>query len=101
MMAAPLAANCHVVMWDLPPHYVCMLCLPTDIILPFEALVSHLADIHQTTPIPTRITAPYLSDLATRIGPSLTMPDTPIDEALALMQATASPPPVPEEPAHG
>lgn len=100
-MAEPIPYNCHLVMWTLPPQYVCVLCLPTETILPYDALVTHLAEVHQTTPIPSPVTAPYLSDLSTRLGPPLTMPDIPIDQALALMQATASPPPAPEESADG
>ena len=100
-MAEPLSYNCHIVMWNLPPQYVCMLCLPTDTILPYDALVTHLADVHHTTPVPTPITAPYLQNLATRMGPPLTHPEIPIDQALALMQATASTPLPAEEPVDG
>jgi len=51
--------------------------------------------------IGARSTAPYLSDLTTRLGPPLTMPNVSLDQALALMQATAQPAPTPEESVHG
>jgi hypothetical protein len=100
-MADPLPYNCHVLMWELPPPYSCVLCLPTTVILPYDALVTHLADVHQTTPVPSPVTAPYLQNLATRMGPALIAADVPTEEALALMEGIARTPPHPEESPHG